>query len=647
MSFSLLSKTDFKSAFDCAAKLYYRKGGYPTTRDDNEYMAFLADSGFMVEFIAKSQFPQGVDVTAERDPHVLFEKTRSILAEASDAVVFEGGFIHGKFYARADILRRDGDQLHLIEVKSSSWSGDEHDENPSAFLTNDGKVKSDWKPYLIDVAYQQHILSYALPEFKIVPWLWLVNRSARVSDHETAGRFRIVRPDGGTNVRPLVRYDGNVEELQRTGLLARLNVGGITEMLMPEVIQRAMELASILEPSGSVRRPGISLAENYKVCRTCEYRFSNGEEPVQHGFAECWGDLASARPHILDLYRVGQIGSTKVEDPVPALISNGQASLLALKDGQFGAPGGAYTARRRMQWTHSADGGSEHLPDILLETLRAFETSPGYPFHFIDFEACDVVLPHHAGLRPYERVAFQWSCHTLHKGGELQHTDWLNTERLVPQFNFAKALRSCIGETGTVFVWSSYEQTTLQKILAQIRERLDGSQNEALLDAGFELRDFEDLADWIERLLGPEDAKRKRKLSPRIRDLHKLAEEHYFHPSMRGRTSIKAVLPAIWQQSELLRRNPWFSDYHKTDALGQVLDPYQTLPPLPLGDEDDEYEQDVVKEGTGAIRIYQELIFWEGAKEKYRENHEKLLRQYCKLDTAAMVMIWAHWSGRA
>ncbi len=68
----------------------------------------------MVEFIAKSQFSQGVDVTAERDPHVLFEKTRSIIAEASDAVVFEGGFIHGKLYARADILRREGDQLIII-----------------------------------------------------------------------------------------------------------------------------------------------------------------------------------------------------------------------------------------------------------------------------------------------------------------------------------------------------------------------------------------------------------------------------------------------------------------------------------------------------------------------------------------------------
>jgi hypothetical protein len=29
--------------------------------------------------------------------------------------------------------------------------------------------------------------------------------------------------------------------------------------------------------------------------------------------------------------------------------------------------------------------------------------------------------------------------------------------------------------------------------------------------------------------------------------------------------------------------------------------------------------------------------------EGVRMNHEKLLLQYCKLDTAAMVMIWRHW----
>jgi hypothetical protein len=265
----------------------------------------------------------------------------------------------------------------------------------------------------------------------------------------------------------------------------------------------------------------------------------------------------------------------------------------------------------------------------------------------VDFEACDVVLPHHAGLHPYERVAFQWSCHTLDKQGTLNHQEWLNTERQFPNFQFANALRICLGETGTVFVWSPYEQTTLRMILGQIDAWITTAPEDAFLASGFQnLQELSELGDWIDRLLGPADAEGKRKNSPRIRDLHKLVVQHYFHPLMLGRTSIKVVLPAVWNQSQTLRCHPWFEKYHRTDESGALLDPYKTLEPLPLGGDDDE-EDDVVREGTGAIRIYQELIFWDGADEQHRKNREELLKQYCELDTAAMVMIWAHWTGHA
>lgn len=69
---------------------------------------------------------------------------------------------------------------------------------------------------------------------------------------------------------------------------------------------------------------------------------------------------------------------------------------------------------------------------------------------------------------------------------------------------------------------------------------------------------------------------------------------------------------------------------------------YLTLEPLPLG-EGAEHEDQVVYEGTGAIRVYQDLIFNSDNNETTRVNCEKLLRQYCELDTAAMVMIWKHW----
>lgn len=656
-----LTKTDFKAAYYCATKLYYRrclndsdlsKRRYPTALDDNEYLKFLADSGFMVETVAKAQYPHGVDLVDERDPQRAFSRTRELLLANDNAVVFEAAALFGKFYARIDILRREGSTLHLIEVKSSSINDeDEEDDGGSPFLKKDGDVAAKWMPYLLDVTFQLHVLRLIFPEFEVTPWLCVINKGCKATANETLAHFS-ADPDKNTpnKARPKVNYSGDLEHLKGTSLLTLRDVTNEAGLLMQDVAQRAAELAALIGPKGQVQRFQEKVADLYKTCRKCEFRFPPGKEKIPHGFAECWGSMASVHPHILDMFWVGQIGTTKFPDPVPELILRGKASLLDLKEDQLGAEGQKRTTRRHMQWKHSHPGVGEHLPPALRQELKEHETSPGYPFHFVDFEACDVVLPHHAGLRPYERVAFQWSCHTLDQQGELSHQEWLNTERDFPNFTFARRLRDCIGDTGTVYVWSPYEQTTLCKVMDQIGEWIAADEGEALRMSGFsDVKQLNDLADWIDQLLGPENAKGKgkgkRDHSPRIRDLHKLALAHYFHPEMLGRTSIKAVLPAVWRDSSALWENPWFAKYYRSDASGQALDPYKTLEPLPLGEEDEEGDGDAVREGTGAIRIYQELIFLQGLTEEFKSNRQQLLLQYCELDTAAMVMIWAHWTG--
>jgi hypothetical protein len=281
------------------------------------------------------------------------------------------------------------------------------------------------------------------------------------------------------------------------------------------------------------------------------------------------------------------------------------------------------------------------LPGELRQELASHQQEPGWPLRFVDFEACDVALPHHPGLRPYERVAFQWSCHNLNRQGQYTHAEWLNTEMTFPNFRFALSLRNQLGEEGTVYVWSHYEQTTLRKILEQVDGWLAADSREALRVAGLATEaELLSLAAWIDRLLGPEDEKGKRHGS-RIKDLHQLALQHYFHPDMGGRTSIKVVLPAVWQHAPALQGDPWFAEYVRRDDKGRLLDPYETLPALPMSDEDQ--EGGAVVEGTGAIRVYQDLIFRQEADPQFRANREQLLKQYCKLDTAAMVMIWKHW----
>jgi hypothetical protein len=113
---------------------------------------------------------------------------------------------------------------------------------------------------------------------------------------------------------------------------------------------------------------------------------------------------------------------------------------------------------------------------------------------------------------------------------------------------------------------------------------------------------------------------------------------------MGGSLSIKHVLPAVWFQDEQIRNHRWFSAYHKVKD-GQTLDPYESLDRLPFGDVEGEMAE-AVQEGTGAMRTYQEMMFGiRRSDASFRNAQKQLLLNYCKLDTAAMVMVWMHWTG--
>lgn len=634
-----LSKSDFKAAFDCGTKLYYRKNRYPSAMDDDEFLRFLADGGFMVEQIAHAAFPDAIDLSGERDHQKARDLTDQWLRECDEGALFEGCVMHGNMLARIDILHKKDGVVHLIEVKSSSITPNEA-EPWKAFCGTKGEIDSRWRPYLLDVTFQLMLARESWKDFQIHAHLWTVDKTQPVNEFETLGNFKLQRNHANPKARPEISYTGDHAKLQQSKLIARTDVTVLTGRLMDEVKERAKVLAASLAGDEGVQRIPTDIAECYKSCRTCEYRLKNLPSGTRHGFAECWGDLAKHQPHILNLYQVSKIGSAKFPDPLPNLIRAGNASYLDLNPDELGKEG-PYAERRRIQWQHSRDQ-SEWFSEALRATLLEHQSHPGWPLHFIDFEACNVVLPHHAGMKPYERIAFQWSCHTLYSAdGPLEHHEWLNTKSDFPNFRFAETLRECIGDEGTVYVWSKFEAVTLAKILEQLALPPETFGTNQITSSR------EDLARWIENLLGPKDDEGKRTHSPRIRDLHKLAERHYFHPDMLGRTSIKVVLPAIWKHQDHIRNHPWFADYQIEKDNPGWDDPYKALPPLPLGDPENETEEDLVSDGTGAIRVYQQLLFAADLTEGVKINHKKLLLQYCKLDTAAMVMIWLHWVGES
>ena len=617
-----LSKTDFKVARTCATKLYYRKLAYPSMLDEDEYLQFLADGGYMVETIAKLCEPEGIEIGFDEGAEQSMETTLSALNTNERVILFEATLISGGKIARVDILKKNGSVFHLIEVKAKSVDTSTG-ENP--FRGKKGGIIPKWRPYLEDVAFQFAVLSELFPKSDIVPYLCLTDKSKTTSIEQIFSKFELVRPRNSDKqfVRPLVSYVGDQSELQRNPFLTVLNVAAEVKELLPDVQKSSLTFVQSIQ-NGVTKIP----VQINVDCRKCEYRFVPGGNAKRsdwgkEGFHECWGSLADEEPNLLDYYHVSSIGRSQAL--INALIGRKRVRLDDVEEADLvkadGTPG-PINLRQRIQREYTLRNREYFGPD-----LRQRLEKLAYPLHFIDFETSRVAVPYHAGMRPYEQVAFQWSCHTIRKkGGDLEHAEWINVVDAFPNFDFAAALMERIGTQGSFLIWSNHENAVLNDIRRQMG------------DYAYHNLALEKWLDTVVRFEGHP--------SNFMVDMCEIAKTCYFHPKMKGRLSLKFVLPAVWETNEAL--HTCFAKYYQRSESGQLVDPYETLPPLPFGnpEADEETETDqVVTEGTGAMRAYQDMLYGlhrndDATKEQWR----RLLLQYCELDTAAMVMVWKHWT---
>lgn len=596
-----LTKSDFKVARTCPTKLYYKKLRFPSLLDDDPYLEFLADGGYMVEAMAKLLFPDGRELGNWSEPERAFREVCAAL-NSGNVTLFEATIIHNNLLARIDILRRDGNELHVIEVKSSSFNSAEDGPNP--FRGKKGGILSDWKEYLEDVTFQVLTLQRAFPAYKVVPFLCIVDKAKKATKNVIFDQFCIDRQDGVQELsRPLVGYLGDVVSLRSENVLETLDITSEVGELISEVTEATDMLAPTL-----LNEPIIKVVPTIgQVCKACEYRTEN-IDGQPNGFEECWGNLARTEPHVLNLYRVDLLGGKK-RDVVAELAAVGKACLTDIPDDCLQ---GAVAQRQRIQIQCTRDE-----QEFFSKDLAGILAGHTYPLHFIDFEGSRIAIPYHVGMRPYEQASFQWSCHTIQTpGAEVVHTEWLNSNEVFPNFDFARSLRNQIGGQGTVYIWSHYEVDVMREIWRQMNDYKENDSS---------------LATWLDSMIAEKN--------PRIVDLCAVAKNHYFHPIMNGSLSIKYAVRAAWAENKGLREKELFSKYVKSDTDGHVLDPYTSLPPLPIGE-----KEEVVREGTGAMRVYQEMMFGL-AKDNpaLRETYRRLLLQYCELDTLAMVFLWMHW----
>lgn len=84
------------------------------------------------------------------------------------------------------------------------------------------------------------------------------------------------------------------------------------------------------------------------------------------------------------------------------------------------------------------------------------------PLHFVDFETLAPAVPLFPGTSPFQPARVQWSMHTLHDDGTIEHREWLATDNAVnPDQEFVATLLAALGDSGSFVHYSPFERTQL------------------------------------------------------------------------------------------------------------------------------------------------------------------------------------------
>ena len=579
----LLNKSDFKLARSCYRKLIYRKQGFPSTNDRNRFLALLADSGLVVQALARLYFPQGI---LPPDSTTALNWTQHAL-QLETVTLFEAPFETASRHIRADILIKKGNNIQLIEVKSRGVDVEEINGNPHRRRRALSKIKD----LLEDLAYQKLVIQACHPDFEISCHLMMPDKNRVNPIDRLADRFRIKsNTDNQYHTFIDAEYFGNVDEVLSANLLTQIDVTFEVDALLDELDSEAYKLEILLQNPEKIE-PEIGCH-----CRDCEFSVRSENQPLS-GFELCWKAGAHTEPHILSL---GQLGNVNLHGEVDELIAQGESSIHAIPEMWLK---GKWGNRPWLQLTQQRD--------FMFEGFHKSISGLSYPMFFIDFETTQPAIPNYRGMKPYQKVLFQWSCHRVDfPGAEPVHTAWLHDSKEKPNAEFLSSLIAQLGEKGTIMTWSAYEQGILKGLLSEIEIT-------------------ETQKDWIRRAFH------------RITDMNQLAVHYYFHPQTGGRTSIKVTLPAILKSVRSKRTVAWLKelDVYKLDENQELINPYYLLPELGLPG-----TEGSINDGSGAMIAYQylQLSIENRESETYLQYRNALLR-YCQLDTLAMLIIYEEW----
>ena len=253
-----LTKSRFKTALKCETKLFFtNKKEYPDKKVDDPFLEALAEGGFQVEELARIYHGGGI-LIEERDYEKSLAMTNELLKK-NEVTIFQAAFRFENLFIRTDILVKNGNRIDLIEVKAKSFDG----KDSMDFLNKSGNLDSKWIPYIYDVAFQKHVLTYSHPEFDVRAYIMLADKNARTTVEGLNQRFLILRDKDGY---PKIKTSNITSTDVGKEVLIRIKIDDI--------------IGRIFEGSDTADPPKISFAERIKMLSDYYQRDEKLETPL-------------------------------------------------------------------------------------------------------------------------------------------------------------------------------------------------------------------------------------------------------------------------------------------------------------------------------------------------------------------------------
>ena len=224
----VLSKSRFKIGLSCPNKLFFSGNkSYKNKEDDNTFLASLAEGGFQVEALARLSYPGGHFIDA---PYGSYQKAYNQtleLLKLDEVVIYEAAFLFDGLFVMTDILVKKGNQVRLIEVKAKSFDSTQANN----FIGSRGDIRSGWRPYLFDIAFQSYVAKKCVPHLHFDTFFLMADKSKVATIDGLNQMFRL--PVDG-DIRKDVEVKISAAEAQKTSVLSEVNVTEIVDLIIKD-----------------------------------------------------------------------------------------------------------------------------------------------------------------------------------------------------------------------------------------------------------------------------------------------------------------------------------------------------------------------------------------------------------------------------